>query len=64
MSDDWRGPALIFYGLAGGTQVLGPYHPDEMSARARAVHALNGRGRAVYMIRANTYEEARRKCPR
>lgn len=56
-------PELIFYGTPGG-KLVGPYHPDEMGARSRAVHMLNGReGRPVYMIRANTYEEARRKLP-
>lgn len=53
---------FIFYG--SGERILGPYHPDEMSARARAVRLLNGKGHEVYMIRANTYEEARRKMPR
>lgn len=52
---------LIFYGTPRG-KVLGPYHPDELGARSRAIKTLNGReGLPVYMIRAATYEEARRK---
>lgn len=54
----------IFYATPGG-RIVGPYHPDEVSARARAIKILNGReGLPVYMIRADTYEEARRKLPR
>lgn len=51
---------LVFYGSPGG-RLLGPYHPDEMSARANAVHALNGNGVPVYLIHADTYEDAYRK---
>lgn len=58
MSDE-----LIFYGTPGG-KVVGPYDPGELTARARAIRILNGReGLPVYMIRASTYEEARRKLP-
>jgi hypothetical protein len=55
---------LIFYGTPGG-KLVGPYHPDEMFARANAIKLLNGRsGLPVYMIKADTYEQARRKLPR
>jgi hypothetical protein len=53
---------LIFYGVKEGKnagRVFGPYHPDEMRARASCVRAL--RGEDVYMIYAETYEQARRK---
>jgi hypothetical protein len=53
---------LMFYGVKGG-KVIGPYHPDEFGARARAVAHLRRqyRGQDVFTIAADTYEEARRK---
>lgn len=51
---------LIFYGTRTG-RVFGPYDPDEISARAMAVRMLNKYRVPVYMVRADTHEEARRK---
>lgn len=55
----------IYYG-AGRHTVIGPYHPDEFSARARCVAALRRQLTAedVYEIRATSYEDARRKLLR
>jgi hypothetical protein len=49
----------IYYGA--GHTVVGPYHPDEIGARARAQYLLRQPGRQVYEIKASSYEDARRK---
>ena len=53
----------IYYGVERTALVIGPYHPDEFSARARAQHLLRGAGQ-VYEIKATSYEDARRKLLR
>lgn len=45
----------LYYGNAAG-RVVGPYHPDELGARSRAMRTL---GQQVYEIKATSYEEAR-----
>lgn len=52
----------IYYGA--GATVLGPYHLDELAARANAVGALGRDGRQVYEIKASSYEDARAKLLR
>jgi hypothetical protein len=49
----------IYYG--SGYEVLGPYHPDEVRARAAAQALLRGKGQQMYEIKATSYEDARRK---
>lgn len=53
----------IYYGV-GRQTVLGPYHPEELSARARGKALLGACGEQVYEIRASSYEDARRKLLR
>lgn len=52
----------IYYG-SGRHTVVGPYRPEEISARARAMAMLR-RGGQVYEIKATSYEDARRKLLR
>lgn len=52
----------IYYGA--GHNVIGPYHPEELSARAHAQHLMRQSGRQVYEIKATSYEDARRKLLR
>ena len=56
---------LLFYGVKGG-KIIGPYHPDELGARMRAVAFLRRahRGRDVFMVHAHDYTDARRKLER
>lgn len=55
----------IYYGVGRHT-VIGPYHPDEVFARARAQALLRAdkRERQVFEIKASSYEDARRKLLR
>lgn len=53
----------IYYGI--GSTVIGPYHPDETSARATAQDILrragNQTGQAVYELHADSWEHAKRR---
>lgn len=52
----------IYYGA--GRNVIGPYHPEEIRARSAAQHIMRQSGRQVYEIKAESYEDARRKLLR
>lgn len=49
----------IYYGA--GYNVVGPYLPEEIRARAHARHLMRQSGSQVYEIKASSYEDARRK---
>lgn len=53
----------IYYGV--GSTVIGPYHPDEIGARAHAQNLLrragDQTGQAVYELHADSWEHAKRR---